>query len=138
MHEMVNSALLLFILFGGALLWLQLRRATPLAMRAEVDRLVLDYGQYRRQQAMLQREQERLGLNVVAVDGRVNEVHERITIIDEALNVKFEALQESMSRVTEALSSLACSERNWHTGEKPGFCPLHQKTCPLNGVGEIK
>lgn len=129
----VNTVLTLCLVIAAPFVWLQLRRATPLAIRSELDRVMLDYGSFRRQQAELALEDNRLRGETKQVDQRVTAVNARITAMDEVLHSKLSGLEAAMAEVSRALSSLACSEANWHDGEKPGFCPLHKRDCPLNG-----
>lgn len=47
-------------------------------------------------------------------------------------------LDQDSKILSAHVQALACSETKWHSTERPGFCPLHQEPCPLNGSKEPK
>jgi len=42
-------------------------------------------------------------------------------------------LDQDSQILSAHVKALACSETEWHNAERPGFCPLYQQPCPLNG-----
>lgn len=80
--------------------------------------------------AQLRRESESRRQDFVVAQRGIDAIHDRITNLDETWDRKFSELQKVME-------SLACNERAWHVREKPGYCPLHNQDCPLNGKDEV-
>lgn len=135
----------------------RIRQETPGALIARMDSMDRDRTEFIRRAADLDFKQKSIEANHARLERKIGDAHLRsdnaetkAAAVEQRVEARLAQLlaehQDSRTQLADiardlatlkdSLSGLACAERGWHEAEKPGFCPLHQIACPLNGEKE--
>ena len=132
----------------------RIKAETPAALLARMESIELDRGSFARRAAQVERDVKQVERDLEQVHAAATfakvkaedaehkfgaveiRVEDRLAAQEQLIKSNTEEMRTMLTELREALRGLACAERSWHEGEKPGICPLYRQACPLNGKGE--